>query len=106
MCVECTEAAHMQAAMTHITYICTCRIAVLGLAFIIATFTQLQAAFTRNFHYEMKSDLPVWFSWILIVTGELASALHRCCAPHTCLYASAIHDTGMNVLHSQQVQLF
>lgn len=46
-------------------------IAVLGLAFIIATITQLQAAFTRNFHYEMKPDVPVWFSWILIVTGHI-----------------------------------
>lgn len=52
-----------------------CRIAVLGFAFIIATFTQLQAAFTRNFHYEMKPDLPAWFSWIVIVTGEGLSTL-------------------------------
>ena len=47
----------------------SCRLTVLGLAFLIATFTQLQAAFTRNFHYEMKDDLPVWFDWVLIVTG-------------------------------------
>ena len=46
-----------------------CRIAILGIAFLIATITQLQAAFTRNFHYEMKEDLPTWFTWVLIVTG-------------------------------------
>lgn len=42
-----------------------------GLAFLIATFTQLQAAFTRNFHYDMKDDLPRWFMWVLVVTGML-----------------------------------
>ncbi len=47
-----------------------CRICILGLAFLIAFVTQMQAAFTRNFHYEMKEDLPVWFDWVLIVTGE------------------------------------
>lgn len=46
-----------------------CRISILGLAFLVAFMTQLQAAFTRNFHYEMKDNLPVWFDWILIVTG-------------------------------------
>lgn len=46
-----------------------CRISILGLAFLVAFVTQLQAAFTRNFHYEMKDNLPVWFNWILIVTG-------------------------------------
>ena len=48
-----------------------CRIAIFGLAFLIATITQLQAAFTRNFHYDMKDDLPTWFMWILIVAGRL-----------------------------------
>lgn len=56
-----------------------CRICILGLAFLIAFVTQMQAAFTRNFHYEMKEDLPVWFDWILIVTG-VSNA-------HTCLIA-------------------
>ncbi|KAL0022300.1 hypothetical protein WJX79_007413 [Trebouxia sp. C0005] len=46
-------------------------ICILGLAFLIAFVTQMQAAFTRNFHYEMKEDLPVWFDWILIVTGHI-----------------------------------
>ena len=46
-----------------------CRIAIFGLAFLIATITQLQAAFTRNFHYDMKDDLPSWFMWVLIVSG-------------------------------------
>ena len=54
-----------------------CRICTLGLAFLIAFVTQMQAAFTRNFHYEMKEDLPVWFDWVLIVTGEPNA--------HTCL---------------------
>jgi len=49
------------------------------LAFLIAFVTQMQAAFTRNFHYEMKEDLPVWFDWVLIVTGESDT--------HTCLTA-------------------
>ena len=56
-----------------------CRICILGLAFLIAFVTQMQAAFTRNFHYEMKEDLPVWFDWVLIVTGESDT--------HTCLTA-------------------
>ncbi len=56
-----------------------CRICILGLAFLIAFVTQMQAAFTRNFHYEMKEDLPVRFDWILIVTGESNT--------HTCLTA-------------------
>lgn len=46
-------------------------ICILGLAFLIAFVTQMQAAFTRNFHYEMKEDLPVWFDWVLIVTGHI-----------------------------------
>lgn len=46
-----------------------CRIAILGIAFLIAFITQMQAALTRNFHYEMKDSLPTWFSWILIITG-------------------------------------
>ncbi|KAL3162117.1 hypothetical protein ABBQ32_009829 [Trebouxia sp. C0010 RCD-2024] len=46
-------------------------IAVLGIAFLIATIIQLQAAFTRNFHYEMKEDLPTCFTWLLIVTGHI-----------------------------------
>jgi len=54
-----------------------CRICIMGLAFLIAFVTQMQAAFTRNFHYEMKEDLPVWFDWVLIVTGEPNA--------HTCL---------------------
>lgn len=54
--------------MSDISQVC-CRIAILGIAFLIATITQLQAAFTHNFHYEMKEDLPTWFTWILIVTG-------------------------------------
>lgn len=53
-----------------------CRIAIFGLAFLIATITQLQAAFTRNFHYDMKDDLPRWFMWILVVTGRLPP---QCC---------------------------
>jgi len=56
---------------------CCCRIAVFGLAFLIAAFTQLQAAFTRNFHYDMKDDLPTWFMWILVVTGN--ATLTFCC---------------------------
>lgn len=48
---------------------CLCRIAIFGLAFLIATITQLQAAFTRNFHYDMKDDLPNWLMWLVIVTG-------------------------------------
>lgn len=48
-----------------------CRIAIFGLAFLIATITQLQAAFTRNFHYDMKDDLPKWLMWLVIVTGNL-----------------------------------
>ncbi|DBA78497.1 TPA: hypothetical protein ACH3X2_007985 [Trebouxia sp. C0005] len=46
-------------------------IAVFGLAFLIATITQLQAALTRNFHYDMKDDLPRWFMWVLVVTGHI-----------------------------------
>ncbi|DBB00742.1 hypothetical protein WJX77_001794 [Trebouxia sp. C0004] len=46
-------------------------ICIMGLAFLIAFVTQMQAAFTRNFHYEMKEDLPVWFAWSLIVTGHI-----------------------------------
>ncbi|DBB00740.1 TPA: hypothetical protein ACH3X1_000673 [Trebouxia sp. C0004] len=46
-------------------------IAIFGLAFLIATITQLQAAFTRNFHYDMKDDLPRWFMWVLVVTGHI-----------------------------------
>lgn len=46
-------------------------IAILGLAFLIAFVTQMQAALTRNFHYEMKENLPTWFSWILVITGHV-----------------------------------
>ena len=49
---------------------CLCRIAIFGLAFLIATITQLQAAFTRNFHYDMKDDLPTWLMWLVIVAGD------------------------------------
>lgn len=65
--VTCLAALVSNAAFTHITD--CCRIAILGIAFLIATITQLQAAFTRNFHYEMKENLPTWFTWVLIVTG-------------------------------------
>ena len=50
-----------------------CRIAIFGLAFVIATITQLQAALTRNFHYDMKDDLPTWFMWVLVVSGDSVS---------------------------------
>ncbi|KAL3147402.1 hypothetical protein ABBQ38_014468 [Trebouxia sp. C0009 RCD-2024] len=46
-------------------------LAVFGLAFLIATITQLQAALTRNFHYDMKDDLPNWLMWTVIVTGHI-----------------------------------
>ncbi|KAL3162116.1 hypothetical protein ABBQ32_009828 [Trebouxia sp. C0010 RCD-2024] len=46
-------------------------LAVFGLAFLIATITQLQAALTRNFHYDMKDDLPKWLMWTVIVTGHI-----------------------------------
>ena len=60
-----------------------CRIAIFGLAFLIATITQLQAAFTRNFHYDMKDDLPRWFMWVLVVTGR---------APLQCHFRPILHN--------------
>ena len=65
-----------------------CRIAVFGLAFLIATITQLQAAFTRNFHYDMKDDLPRWFMWVLVVTGRLPLPCHF----HSTLYNKSQTD--------------
>ena len=62
--------------LTHMWCTQSCRIAIFGLAFLIATITQLQAAFTRNFHYDMKDDLPRWFMWILVVIGTLPPQCH------------------------------
>ena len=50
-----------------------CRLAVFGIAFLIAFACQLENTFTRKFHYEMKDNLPKWLIWFVIVTGEPAN---------------------------------
>lgn len=72
-CRLCFSAEHVANAAVQNSDTDCCRISVLGIAFLIATITQLQAAFTRNFHYEMKENLPTWFTWVLIVTGSTLS---------------------------------
>lgn len=83
-----------------------CRICILGLAFLIAFVTQMQAAFTRNFHYEMKEDLPVWFDWVLIVTGE--SNAHTCLTAillrHAMSYSSSLKCAKLMSSTDQQTK--
>ena len=50
-----------------------CRLAIFGIAFLIAFICQLENTFTRKFHYEMKDHLPKWLIWFVIVTGEPAN---------------------------------
>ena len=67
--LEAAHVPHKVQSQRNNSNLCLCSIAIFGLAFLIATITQLQAAFTRNFHYDMKDDLPNWFMWVLVVTG-------------------------------------
>lgn len=94
----CLSPMHTTRLLNAVLWAC-CRIAIFGLAFLIATITQLQAAFTRNFHYDMKDDLPSWFMWVLIVSGT--HVLGIMAVSRSCSACSLVID-GLLLLNSSK----
>ncbi|KAK9830232.1 hypothetical protein WJX72_010471 [[Myrmecia] bisecta] len=44
-------------------------LAICGLAFVIATITQLKQAFWGQYHSDLREDMPSWLRWFTYVTG-------------------------------------